>query len=59
MLFDEKEGKLQQKFSFKVGSFPRQFAVTTSGFLFVACQKANLVEKYQITPEKIFLISQL
>jgi 6-phosphogluconolactonase (cycloisomerase 2 family) len=49
MIFDEQEeGKLQQFCAFKVGQFPRHFSVTPAGYLYVACQRANLVEKYKI-----------
>lgn len=60
MIFDEQEeGKLQQFCSFKVGEFPRNFAVTAGGYLYVACQRGNLVEKYKIEDTKIVLHSQL
>lgn len=60
MIFDEKEeGKLQQFCTFKVGEWPRHLSVTPSGYLYVACQKGNLVEKYKISEEKIVLHSQL
>lgn len=59
MIFDEKEEKLEQNCSFKVGDWPRYFTITPSGYMYVACQNGNLVEKYHITAEKITLLSQL
>jgi 6-phosphogluconolactonase len=48
MVFDEKEGNLTMNYSFKVGWFPRHFALAQN-YLYVACQKGNLVQKYQIS----------
>ena len=59
MIFDVKEDKLDQNCSFKVESWPRYFTATEDGYIYVACQRANLVEKYYVTPEKITLLSQL
>jgi len=42
-----------------VGAWPRYFTLTEEGLLYVACQKGNLVEKYQISEAKITLLSQL
>lgn len=49
IVFDEKEDKLETNCSFKVAAFPRHFSLTEDGYLFVAGQKANLVQKYRIT----------
>ena len=59
MIFNEKEDKLEQECSFKVGDFPRFHKMTSQGYFYVACQKGNTVDKYLITPEKITLVSQL
>lgn len=60
MIFNETgEGKLEQFCAFQVSDWPRHLAMADSGFLYVAAQKGNLVEKYQVTPEKIILHSQL
>jgi hypothetical protein len=49
MIFNEKEESLEMKFSFKVANFPRHFAVTSENMIFVACQKANLIQKYLVS----------
>lgn len=49
MILDEKEEKLVQNCAFKVGEWPRFFAITPSGFLYVACQKGNKVQKYHVS----------
>jgi 6-phosphogluconolactonase (cycloisomerase 2 family) len=46
-------------FSFKVANFPRHFAVTPENMIFVACQKANLIQKYLVSQEKILLLSEV
>lgn len=58
MVFKEKEEALEVNYSFKVGNFPRHFAVF-GNFIFVACQKGNLVQKYFASPEKVELLSEL
>lgn len=59
MIFNEKDDKLEQECSFKVGDFPRHHKMTPEGFFYVACQKGNTVDKYLIAPEKVTLLSQL
>lgn len=59
MVFHAKEDRLELNFSFRVGSWPRHFAATAEGTLFVACQKQNLVQKYQVSSEKILLLSEM
>lgn len=59
MIFNAKEDKLEQNCSFKVGNWPRFFAITPTGYLYVACQKGNVVEKYYVTPEKILMQAEI
>ena len=59
MILDEMEDKLQQNCAFKVGEWPRYFAITPNGYLYVACQRANKVQKYHLTEDKIILESEL
>ena len=44
--------------SFKVGDFPRHFSVVEGLYIFVACQKGHIVERYQVG-DKILLLNQL
>ena len=60
MIFNDLgEGKLEQFCAFAVADWPRHLTMADTGFLYVAAQKGNVVEKYQITQEKIILHSQL
>lgn len=59
MIFDEAGEKLVQKFSFKVGDWPRHFVVSKEGNLIVACQKENKVMKFFYQGEKIFHLSEM
>ena len=59
MIFDEKEDKLEQNCSFKVGDWPRYFKMTPEGYMYVTCQYGNVVQKFKITEEKITLLSEL
>lgn len=58
MVFKEKSEELEVDYSFKVGSYPRHFAVF-GNLIFVACQKGNLVQKYIASSEKVILLSEL
>jgi len=40
---------MEHNCSFKVASWPRHFAITSDGGLYVACEKANLVQRYKIS----------
>ena len=57
LIFDEKDGKLQQNCSFKVGDWPRYFKMTPEGYMYVTCQYGNLVQKFKIAEDKITLLS--
>lgn len=60
MVFNEKENSLEVSYSFKVGSYPRHFAVSeANNLIIVACQKGNVVQKYYATLEKIVLLSEI
>lgn len=59
MIFDEKENELVQRCSFAVGNWPRHFAVTQEGHLIVACQKENLIQKYMMKDDKIYMLSEM
>ena len=59
MIFNEKDDKLQQNCSFKVGDFPRYFKMTPEGYMYVTCQLGNVVQKFKIADDKITLLSEL
>ena len=60
MFNEQSDGKLEMGSSFKVGDFPRHFSVIEREgfFIFVACQKGNIVERYHVS-EKVVLLNQL
>ena len=45
--------------SFKVGNFPRHLVVTQDGYVYVSCQKGNVVQKYILDGDKILMLSEL
>jgi 6-phosphogluconolactonase (cycloisomerase 2 family) len=46
IIFEEDGTKLKQKLAFKVGDWPRHFAITDYGVIYVAAQKENKVYRY-------------
>jgi 6-phosphogluconolactonase (cycloisomerase 2 family) len=55
-IFEDKGDNLQQKLAFKVGNWPRHFAITDYGVIYVAAQKENKVYRYLMKEEKILQI---
>lgn len=59
MIFDVVGKELVQKCSFKVADWPRHFALTPEGNLLVACQKGNVIQRYMLKDDKIYMLSEM
>ena len=57
VVFEYKTGEqgvyLKQKLRFKVGDWPRHFKVSNDGTIYVACQYANMLERFKWQGEGI------
>ena len=58
MVFKEKGEALEMHCSFKVGNFPRHLNVSEEGFVYVSCQKGDVVQKFLFEADKILMLSE-
>lgn len=59
MVFTDEKDKLTQKLAFRVGKWPRHFAITDYGVMYIACQKEDKVYRYLFKEDKILQIGEL
>lgn len=59
MVFSDDKDKLTQKLAFKVGNWPRHFAITDYGVMYIACQREDKVYRYLFKEDKILQIGEL